>query len=72
VTSAGPAAGPAWPSNGWRGAATRQRPAARPGLSAPPAEPPEGSGAGGGPASGRGQDEPPATPFWLRPIRRGK
>jgi TrbL/VirB6 plasmid conjugal transfer protein len=72
ATSAGSAAGPAWPSNGWRGAATRQRPAARPGLSAPSAEPPEGSGAGGEPPSGRGQDEPPATPFWLRPIRRDK
>jgi TrbL/VirB6 plasmid conjugal transfer protein len=72
ATSNGSAAGPAWPSNGWSGAATRQRPAARLRPSAPPAEPPEGSGAGGGAAGGGGQDESPATPFWLRPVRRGK
>ena len=36
----------------------------------PPAEP---AGSGGAQASnGHGQDDPPAMPFWLRPIRRDK
>jgi hypothetical protein len=69
VTSTGPAAGPAWPANGWSSAAARQRSAVRPRPPVPPAEPPE---SGGGPASGRGQEEPRAMPFWLRPIRRDK
>ena len=35
-----------------------------------PAEP---VGSGGKPSSnGHGQEEPAATPFWLRPIRRDK
>jgi len=70
ATSTGSAGGSAWPpSNGWSGTAARQRPAARPRPPAPPAEPPQ---TGAGPAGGRGQDEPRARPFWLRPIRRDK
>jgi hypothetical protein len=66
--------GPAWPSSGWPAAAAgaRQRSgtAPKPMPSTPP--PAEGADRGGQPASGRGQDEPPARPFWLRPIRRDK
>ena len=70
ATSTGSAGGSAWPpSNGWSGTAARQRPAARPRPPAPPAEPPQ---SGAGPAGGRGQDEPRARPFWLRPIWRDK
>jgi TrbL/VirB6 plasmid conjugal transfer protein len=69
ATSGGSAGGSAWPSNGWSGAAARQRSAAGPRPPAPPAEPPQ---SGAGPASGRGQDEPRAMPFWLRPMRRDK
>ncbi|HYB15152.1 MAG TPA: type IV secretion system protein [Streptosporangiaceae bacterium] len=65
---AGSGASPAWPSTGWSGAATRQRPAAASRAPVPPAKPPEG----GGPVDGRGQHEPRAMPFWLRPIRRDK
>ena len=64
----GSAGGPAWPSTGWSGAATRQRSPAGPRPSAAAADPPQG----GGSANGRGQDEPRAMPFWLRPIRRDK
>jgi TrbL/VirB6 plasmid conjugal transfer protein len=64
---AGSAGGPAWPSRGWSGAATRQRPAAGSKAPVPSAKPPDG-----GSANGRGQDEPRAMPFWLRPIRRDK
>ena len=66
--SPGPAgsAAPAWPSTGWSGAGARQRPAA---LPRPPAEPAEGAN---GSANGRDKNEPPAMPFWLRPIRRDK
>ena len=67
---------PAWPhkpAGGWSGAGTgagpRQRPAAEPRPASPPAGPP---GGGGTPASGNGSEEPRATPFWLRPIRRDK
>jgi hypothetical protein len=35
----------------------------------PPAEPAD---SGAAQSNGHGQDEPPATPFWLRPIRRDK
>jgi hypothetical protein len=68
ATSTGSAGNSAWPSTGWSGAATRQRPAARPRPAAAPTAPPEG----GGSANGRSQDERPAMPFWLRPIRRDK
>jgi hypothetical protein len=63
---------PAWPSSGWPAAGARQRTGARPRPSPstpPPAEPAD---QGGKPANGHGQDEPPAMPFWLRPIRRDK
>jgi uncharacterized membrane protein YgcG len=64
--------GPAWPASGWPGAAARQRSGGspRPPQAAPP--PAEPAGQGGKPANGRGQDEQPAMPFWLRPIRRDK
>jgi len=70
---AGSAGGQAWPSKGWSGATTRQpttrqRPAAGAKAPVPPPTPPEG----GGSPNGRGQDEPRAMPFWLRPIRRDK
>ena len=69
-------AGPAWPASGWPAAGAgpvRGRSAAGP-RPTPPATPPaEPVGTGGKPSSnGAGQDEPPATPFWLRPIRRDK
>ena len=61
--------GPAWPASGWPTAGPRQRSGgrARPNP-APSAEPADH---GGGKRS-NGQDEPSATPFWLRPIRRDK
>jgi len=68
--------GPAWPASGWPAAGARPvrgRSGAgpKPNPSTPP--PAEPAGSGGKPSSnGRGQDEPPATPFWLRPIRRDK
>ena len=63
--------GPAWPASGWPAAGARP---VRSGSGAaprptPPAEP---AGSGGKSANGHGQDEPRATPFWLRPIRRDK
>ena len=65
-------AGPAWPASGWPGAAARQRSGGspRPPQAAPPPAAPADQG--GKPANGRGQDEQPAMPFWLRPIRRDK
>ncbi len=65
--------GPAWPASGWPAAGARQvrgRSGARPNPSPPP--PAEPAGSGGASSNGHGQDEPPATPFWLRPIRRDK
>jgi hypothetical protein len=65
--------GPAWPASGWPAAGARQvrgRSGARPNPSAPPPAPPADSG--GASSNGHSQDEPPATPFWLRPIRRDK
>jgi hypothetical protein len=67
-------AGPAWPASGWPAAGARPvrgRSGAgpRPNPSTPPAEPAD---SGGNPSNGHGQDEPPAMPFWLRPIRRDK
>ena len=61
-------AGSAWPSTGWPAAGTRQPSGGRPRPVPPPAEPREA----GSPANGRGQDERPSAPFWLRPIRRDK
>ena len=65
--------GPAWPASGWPAAGARPvrgRSGAGPRPTPPPAEPAD---SGGKPSSnGHGQDEPPATPFWLRPIRRDK
>jgi hypothetical protein len=61
--------GPAWPSSGWPAAGARQRSAAGPRPTPPPAEPAD---QGGQPANGRAKDEPPAMPFWLRPVRRDK
>ena len=67
--------GPAWPRSSWAGVSTaagpRQRPATerRPAERGPteaPAEPPGTPGHG----TGHGTEEPQATPFWLRPVRR--
>ncbi len=76
--------GPAWPASGWSAAGARSargRSGAAPRPTPPPAEP-AGSGGkpsnghgpfnGHGPSNGHDQDEPRATPFWLRPIRRDK
>ena len=78
--------GPAWPSSGWPAVSARQRSGAgpKPNPASASAEPaanggPGGKGARGGkgtpggkPANGRGGEEQPATPFWLRPRRRDK
>ncbi len=69
---------PAWPnkpaSAGWTGASTgagpRQRPAAQRRSAEPPADPPRSPGNGTGDRTGNGTEEPRATPFWLRPVRR--
>ena len=55
-------------SHGTARAATSPTPSASGSAPAPPAEPAD---QGGGRRS-NGQEEPPATPFWLRPIRRDK
>jgi hypothetical protein len=71
--------GPAWPASGWptagarqrsAGSAGRVRPNPAPSSSAPGngAQPPADQGGNGG----GDKDQPPATPFWLRPIRRDK
>ena len=59
--------GPAWPASGWPTAGPRQRSGGR-ARPNPPAEPADQ----GGGTSSNGQDQPPAMPFWLRPIRRDK
>jgi uncharacterized membrane protein YgcG len=59
---------PAWPASGWPSAGPRQRSAGR-ARPNPAPQPPADSGGG---SRSSGQDEPPATPFWLRPIRRDK
>jgi uncharacterized membrane protein YgcG len=63
--------GPAWPASGWPTAGPRQRSGgrARPNPAPAPSAEPADHGAG---KRSNGQDEPPATPFWLRPIRRDK
>ena len=63
--------GPAWPASGWPSAGPRQRSAGRARPNPAPKPPAEPADSGGGSRSS-GQDEPPATPFWLRPIRRDK
>jgi hypothetical protein len=63
--------GPAWPASGWPSAGPRQRPGGRARPNPAPQPPAEAAGQGGGKRS-NGQEEPPATPFWLRPIRRDK
>jgi uncharacterized membrane protein YgcG len=63
--------GPAWPASGWPSAGPRQRSSGRARPNPAPKPPAEPADSGGGSRS-RGQDEPPATPFWLRPIRRDK
>jgi hypothetical protein len=65
--------GPAWPASGWPSAGPRQRSSgrARPNPAPAPKPPAETADHGGGHRS-NGQEEPPATPFWLRPIRRDK
>jgi hypothetical protein len=63
--------GPAWPSSGWPAVSARQRSGSGPKpnqATSAPAEPADR----GGKATGRGQDDKPSTPFWLRPIRRDK
>jgi uncharacterized membrane protein YgcG len=60
---------PAWPSSGWPAVSARQRSAAGPKPNPASAEPAD---RGGQPARGRGQDDQPSRPFWLRPIRRDK
>ncbi len=67
ISGGGSGQGPAWPSSGWPAAGARHRSGARPRpaqQTPPPAEP---SG-----QDGRPDGEPPAMPFWLRPIRRDK
>jgi uncharacterized membrane protein YgcG len=63
--------GPAWPASGWPSAGPRQRSSGRARPNPAPKPPAEAADSGGGSRSS-GQDEPPATPFWLRPIRRDK
>ena len=62
--------GPAWPASGWPSAGPRQRSSGRARPNPAPAPPAESADQGGGRSNG--QEEPPATPFWLRPIRRDK
>ncbi len=75
--NAGSSAGPAWPASGWPAAGAkpvraRSGAAPRP-TPSPTPTPAEPAGSGGKPSSnGHGQEEPAATPFWLRPIRRDK
>jgi hypothetical protein len=63
--------GPAWPASGWPSAGPRQRSGGRARPNPAPAPPDQAADPGGGKRS-NGQEEPPATPFWLRPIRRDK
>ena len=56
-----------------RGRPAGESPIRRRAAADPDQSPPEPAGSGGKPSSnGHGQDEPPAMPFWLRPIRRDK
>ena len=67
--------GPAWPASGWPAAGARPvrgRSSAGPRPTPPPTPPAEPAGSAGQASNGHGQDDPPAMPFWLRPIRRDK
>jgi hypothetical protein len=64
--------GPAWPSSGWPAVGARQRPGAGPKPNPATPAPAEAADGGGQAARGRGQDDQPSVPFWLRPIRRDK
>ena len=64
------AARPGRPADG-RARVPASGPAAGPGRTRRPKPPAEPADHGGGRRS-NGQEEPPATPFWLRPIRRDK
>jgi hypothetical protein len=63
--------GPAWPASGWPAAGARQRSSGSTGRTrpnpAPASTPPPAEHSGNG-----AEDQPPSTPFWLRPIRRDK
>jgi hypothetical protein len=63
---------PAWPSSGWPAVSARQRSGAGPKPNPATPAPAEPADRGGQPARGRGQDDQPSRPFWLRPIRRDK
>jgi uncharacterized membrane protein YgcG len=67
----GSGGGPAWPASGWPSAGPRQRSGGRARPNPAPRPPAEAPDSGGGQRSGD-PDQPPATPFWLRPIRRDK
>jgi hypothetical protein len=66
---------PSWPVSGWPTAGPRQLTSRSGGRrpAPPPAQnpPPESAGRGSG-QDAKGQEDPPAMPFWLRPIRRDK
>jgi uncharacterized membrane protein YgcG len=71
--------GPAWPASGWPTAGARQRSAGSAGRPRPNPAPSSGASGNGAPPpadqggnGGGDKDQPPATPFWLRPIRRDK
>jgi hypothetical protein len=64
--------GPAWPSSGWPAVSARQRSGTGPKPNPTTPAPAEPADRGGQPALGRGQDDPPSAPFWLRPRRRDK
>jgi hypothetical protein len=64
--------GPAWPSSGWPAVSARQRSGAGPKPNPATPAPAEQADRGGKAARGRGQDDQPSVPFWLRPIRRDK
>jgi TrbL/VirB6 plasmid conjugal transfer protein len=83
--SNGSQSGPAWPSSGWPAVNARQRsgtgPKPNPATPAPAESADRGGQPGGGrgqaggrgqSGGGRGQDDRPSVPFWLRPIRRDK
>jgi len=70
--SSGSQPGPAWPSSGWPAVSARQRSDAGPKPNPATPAPAEPADRGGKPARGRGQDDQPSVPFWLRPIRRDK
>jgi hypothetical protein len=70
--SNGSQSGPAWPSSGWPAVGARLRSGAGPKPNPATPAPAEPADPGAKPARGRGQDDQPSVPFWLRPIRRDK